>query len=143
MLTAIIDARADAERLHIVLSQLTAGAVDGLVRQVVLVARPGQDGIAAICEATGAEAAESFAAAGRLARFDLVLAAAAAFRFRDGWIAALEGQGAPAVVLGQSGGGLFSRAPAAVLVQRALLQQAADDVGALRRRLGLAVRRVG
>ena len=40
MLTVIIDARADATRLPALLAQLTAGAVDGLVRQVVIVAPP-------------------------------------------------------------------------------------------------------
>lgn len=143
MLTAIIDARTAPDRLHIVLSQLTAGAVDGLVRQVVLVAAPGQAGIDAFCAATGAETRASLAEAGRAARYDLVLAAGADFRFRDGWIRALEGQAAPAVVVGQGEGRLFRRVPLGVLVQRALLEQAADDVDALRRRLGLRVRRIG
>lgn len=143
MLTALIDARTAPDRLHIVLSQLTAGAVDGLVRQVLLVATPGQDGVEAFCEATGAEACASFAEAALAARYDLVLAAGADFRFRDGWIRALDGQGAPAIVVGQGEGGLFRRAPLAVLVQRALLEQAVDDIDALRRRLGRGVRRVG
>ncbi|MBL8772785.1 MAG: hypothetical protein JNK30_15490, partial [Phenylobacterium sp.] len=45
MLSVIIDARRDADRLPALLTQLTAGAVDGLVRQVAIVASPGQAGI--------------------------------------------------------------------------------------------------
>ena len=143
MLTVVIDARTKAERLPIVLSQLTAGAVDGLVRQVLLVAGESQAGIADLCEETGAEAHSTFAAAACAARYGLALALPADFRFRDGWIRALDGVQPPAVVVGQGTNGLFARPPLGVLVERALLEQGADDVEALRRRLGLRVRRVG
>ena len=143
MLTVIIDARTKAERLPMVLSQLTAGAVDGLVRQVLLVATDGQPGIADFCEETGAEAHPSLAAAAKAARAERLLVLPADFRFRDGWIRALDGEAPPAIVVGQGTGGLFARTPAGVLVERALLEQGADDVEALRRRLGLRVRRVG
>ena len=60
MLTVIIDARDDAERLPALLAQLTAGAVDGLVRQVLIVAAEGQAGIGDLCEETGAVLANPF-----------------------------------------------------------------------------------
>ena len=63
MLTVIIDARDDAERLPALLAQLTAGAVDGLVRQVVIVAAAGQAGNDDLFEETGAEAYSAFEAA--------------------------------------------------------------------------------
>jgi hypothetical protein len=143
MLTVILDARTQAERLPVILTQLTAGAVDGLVRQVLLVAPEGQVGLDALCEETGAEACATFAAAGAAARYDLVLVLPADFRFRDGWIRALDNQAPPAVVLGMGEGGLFSRRPTGLLVQRGLLQEGVDDIGALRRRLRLRVRRIG
>jgi hypothetical protein len=110
---------------------------------VLLVAPEGQVGLDALCEETGAEACATFAAAGAAARYDLVLALPADFRFRDGWIRALDNQAPPAVVLGMGEGGLFSRRPTGLLVQRGLLQEGVDDIGALRRRLRLRVRRIG
>ncbi len=65
------------------LAQLTAGAVDGLVREVLIVAGL-DDAIAAICEASGADrhnALETAAAGGRSAQ---VLVLPAGFRLRDG-----------------------------------------------------------
>ena len=143
MLTAIIEARTKADRLPVILSQLTAGAVDGLVRQVLLVAAEGQPGIADLCEETGAEAYSTLAAAAQAARADRLLVLPADFRFRDGWIRALDGAQPPAVVVGQGMGGLFERPPSGLLVERGLLEQGVDDVVGLRRRLGLRVRRVG
>ncbi|MBL8554195.1 MAG: cell wall biosynthesis glycosyltransferase [Phenylobacterium sp.] len=150
MLSVIIDARRDADRLPALLAQLTAGAVDGLVRQVAIVAAPGQPGIDALCEDMGADAHPTLPAAARAARADRVLALPVAFRLRDGWIAALEmhlaGGGTQAVVAGLKEGGLFSRAPSGVLVERRLLEECGDgvDVGGVRRLLGLrGGRRIG
>lgn len=143
MLTVIIDARKEAERLPMILAQLTAGAVDGLVRQVLIVAGEGQPGIADLCEETGAEAHATLAAAAQAARAELLLVLPADFRFRDGWIRALGGQAPPARVVGLGEGGLFGPRPSGLLVQRGLLEQGADDIAALRRRLGPRVRRVG
>ncbi len=143
MLTVVLDARTHAERLPLILTQLTAGAVDGLVRQVLLVA-PGSDtGLEALCEESGAETCPTFAAAAGVARYDLILALPAAFRFRDGWIRALADKAPPAMVVGMGEGGLFSRPPSGLLVQRGLLEQGVDDIVALRRRLPLRIGRVG
>jgi hypothetical protein len=149
MLSVIIDARAGAHRLPALLAQLTAGAVDGLVRQVLIVAGAGQAGVDALCEDMGAEAHPSLPAAARAARADRVLAVPADFRLRDGWIGALDahlsGGGADAVVAGLREGGVLSRTPTGLLVERGLLEQVADDVDLprVRRLLGLRGRRIG
>jgi len=149
MLSVIIDARAEAERLPILLAQLTAGAVDGLVRQVLIVAADGQAGIDALCEDMGAEAHATIAAAARAARAERVLILAPDFRFRDGWIAALDahvaGDGDRAVVVGLKPEGLFARPPEGVLVERGFLEQLADgvDLPRVRRLLRLRGRRIG
>src|SRR5688500_14779757 len=86
MLSVIIDARGEAEGLPALLSQLTAGAVDGLVRQVLIVAADGQPGIDDLCEDMGAEAHPTIEAAGAAARVDQLLILPADIRLRDGWI---------------------------------------------------------
>jgi hypothetical protein len=148
MLTVIIDGRAKADRLPALLAQLTPGAVDGIVRQVAIVAPAGAANLDLICEETGAEAHPTLKAAAQAARYERLLVLPADFRFRDGWIGALGGHlargGGDAVVAGLRDGGPFSR-PLGVLVQRGLLEQGVDDpqLDALRRRLGFAARRIG
>lgn len=148
MLTVIIDARTEAQSLPVLLAQLTAGAVDGLVRQVLIVAADGQAGIDDLCEETGAEAHPTIEAAGHVARADWLAVLPADFRLRDGWIKALEGHlargGAAAVVAGVSEGGLFSRQPYGVLLERRRLEgRHGADLKRLRRELGLRARRIG
>lgn len=92
MLTVILDARADADRLPAILAQLTAGAVDGIVRQVLIVAAADAPGIDALCEETGADAHPTIPAAAQAARAEWVMVLPADFRLRDGWIGALKGQ---------------------------------------------------
>lgn len=140
MLTVIIDARAKAEGLPLLLAQLTAGAVDGLVRRVLIVAA-GQHGIADLCEESGAEAHPSLAAAVGAARAEVLLLLPADFRFRDGWIRALDGQAPPARVVGLGEGGLFGPRPRGLLVERRLLEQGVDHAERLGRRIRL--RRIG
>lgn len=148
MLTVIIDARTEAERLPGLLAQLTAGAVDGLVRQVVIVAPAGDPEIAALCEDMGAGAAATLPAAAAMARAERLLVAPARFRLRDGWIGALSRQlaeGATSgLVVGQGDGGLFRRPPYAVLLERDGLKGGdGADLQGLRRELGLRPRRLG
>jgi len=148
MLSVIIDARTEAERLPALLAQLTAGAVDGLVRQVLIVAADGQAGIGDLCEEMGAEAHQTIEAAGAAARADRLLILPADFRLRDGWIGALDGHltrgGADAVVAGFSDNGLFGRRPFGVLVERGRLDgRRGADLQRLRRDLGLRARRIG
>lgn len=152
MLSVIIDARAGegdgAGGLASLLAQLTAGAVDGLVRQVLIVAADGQPGIDPLCEDMGAEAHPTLEAAGAAARAEQLLILPEDFRFRDGWIKAIEAhlaRGAqPAVVTGFSDAGLFGRRPFGVLLERSRLQgRRSADLQRLRRDLGLRARRVG
>jgi hypothetical protein len=141
MLTVVIDARSEADHLPMILAQLTAGAVDGLVRQVLIVAAPEQPGVAELCEETGAEAHATHATAAKAARAEVLLLLPARFRFRDGWIRALDGQAPPARVVGLGEGGLFGPRPRGLLVERSLLEQGVDHAERLGRRLGL--RRIG
>ncbi|MCR5875982.1 hypothetical protein LRS10_18610 [Phenylobacterium sp. J426] len=147
MLSVIVDARAEPRRLPGLLAQLTAGAVEGLVKEVFLVA-PHSEGVSALCEEMGAEAADTIEQALAWAKAELVLVLPADFRLRDGWVEALsdhlsEGRGAAAVEgLGEAG--LFSRRPYGVLVERAGVVRLQDpDLKRLRRQLGLRPRRVG
>ena len=143
MLTVIIDARGSDAGLPGLLAQLTAGAVDGVVRQVLIVAPAAQPGIDALCEETGAEPHPSIPAAARAARAELLMILPAALRLRDGWVGALNAHLAagakPARVAGLAGGGLFNRGPTGLLVQAARVggQQDGIDIQGLRRQLGL------
>jgi hypothetical protein len=148
MLSVIVDARQGARGLPALLAQLTAGAVDGLVRQVFIVAAEGEPEIDLICEETGAEAAPTLEAAAAVARADRLLVLPADFRLLDGWIGALDGHlaigGADALVQGAGVGGLFRRSPFGVLVERRRLDGGhGADLKRLRRVLGLRPRRVG
>ncbi|MFN9848501.1 MAG: hypothetical protein ACK56C_09030 [Alphaproteobacteria bacterium] len=148
MLTVIIDARTSAEHLPALLAQLTAGAVDGIVRQVLIIAAARQPGIQALCEETGAEAHTAIAPAARSARAEWIVVLPADFRLREGWIGALKGhlergQG-PALVQGWSDGGLFAQRPFGILVERSRLQTFEDaDLKGLRQSLRLGRRRTG
>jgi hypothetical protein len=148
MLAIIIDARTGAERLPALLAQLTAGAVDGIVRQVLIVAAEGQADIDLLCEETGADAQPSLEAAAAAARTDRVVVLPADFRLRDGWIGAIEAHlargGADALVQGLAEGGLFRRGPFGVLVERRRLDHGRGaDLHGLRRQLGLRADRIG
>jgi hypothetical protein len=148
MLSVIIDARARDGRLPALLAQLTAGAVDGLVRQVLIVAELEQPMIRDLCEETGADAYPSLDAAAAAARFDPLLILPGDFRLRDGWLgslnAHLSGGGGAAVVAGLAGDALFARRPFGVLVERRRLDgRHGADLDGLRRQLGLRARRIG
>ena len=141
MLIVIIEARDRTQGLPLLLAQLTAGAVDGLVRQVLIVADLATPMIADLCEESGADAHPTLQAAVSAARADILLLLPADFRFRDGWIAALDGQAPPARVVGLGEGGLIGPRPRGLLVERRFLQQGVDHAQRLRRRWGL--RRIG
>lgn len=148
MITVIIDARTEPERLPALLAQLTAGAVDGLVRQVVLVAASGQAGIADLCEETGADLQPTIETAAKDARADWLVVLPASFRLRDGWIGSITGHlgqgGREAMVQGLSDAGLFAPRPFGVLVERNRLTLGqGTDLKRLRRGLGFNPRRTG
>lgn len=143
MLSVIIDARGSDAGLPGLLAQLTAGAVDGVVRQVLIVAAAGQPGIADLCEEMGAEAHPSIPAAARAARADWLMVLPAGLRLRDGWLGSLKAHLAagpkPAQVAGLAKGGMFRPGPVGVLVEAARVHAAQDgvDVQGLVRQLGL------
>ena len=146
MLTVIIDARTQAAKLPALLAQLTAGAVDGLVRQVLIVAGTGQAGIEALCDETGAEAYAALDAAATAARAEWLMVLPADFRLRDGWISTLSGHvdRGPALIRGLADGGLFARRSFGVLVERARVAGVLGaDLKGLRRGLGFNPRRTG
>lgn len=148
MLTVIIDARDGDENLPALLAQLTAGAVDGIVRQVLIVAASSQAGIDALCEETGAESYSGISQAAEAARAEWIVALPSDFRLRDGWIGALKGhmergQGR-AVIRGLSDHGLFAPRRYGVLVERGRLTPGHHaDLKSLRRALGVNPRRTG
>jgi hypothetical protein len=149
MLTVIIDARPGDAGLPGLLAQLTAGAVDGVVRQVLIVAPPHRAGIDELCEETGAEAYPTLPAAAKAARAELVMILPSELRLRDGWIGALNAHlaagGKPALVAGLAGGGFLKPGPVGVLLERARVGDAQDgvDIQGLRRQLGLPRLRLG
>ena len=148
MLTVIIDAQNEVERLPGLLAQLTAGAVDGLVRQVAIVATSGHAEIADLCEETGAEPHPTIEAASAVARAEWIVVLPASFRLRDGWIGSLTGHlergGKGALVQGLSDHGLFAPRPYGVLVERSRLTTGRHaDLKSLRRALGFNPRRTG
>lgn len=136
MLSVIIDARAAPAKLPPLLAQLTAGAVDGLVREVLIVG-PREGLIDRLCEDMGAEAEPTLTAATQRAKGQIVLGLPADFRFRPNWIESLSGflaEGGKAAVV--SGLGAWLSAPVGVLVERDRGLDCADLAG-LRRQLKL------
>jgi hypothetical protein len=143
MLTVIVDARADATRLPGLLAQLTAGAVDGLVRQVMIVA-PREGLVEDLCEETGADTAATLSEGVQAARSDLLLIAPPDLRLRDGWIETVRRFVTDGGRAGRVAGlavGLFNR-PYGVLIERGRAVGHGDLAG-LRRQLGLGLRRIG
>lgn len=147
MLSVIVDAREAPRKLPALLAQLTAGAVEGLVREVFIVA-PHSDAVAALCEDMGAEAADTVEAALAWAKGETVLVLPAGLRLRDGWVEALSEHvatdGRDALVMGLAEPGLLARKPYGVLVERAHVVRLEDpDLKRLRRQLGLRPLRIG
>lgn len=144
MLSVIIDARASEQDLPALLAALTPAAVDGLVRDLVIVADPSPL-VSALCEETGAEIAGGLAEGATRARYDRLLVLPAAMRLKTGWIAALSDhlyRGGAAALLAGAGGGLFRPAPVGLLAFRNQVLAHADLQG-LRRGLGRGAVRIG
>jgi hypothetical protein len=119
------------------LAALTSAAVDGLVRQVLIVGGPA-DLLDVLREETGAELADNFGGAVAMSRSDRLLALPAALRLRSDWLARLgrhlrEG-GGDALLVGE--GGALSRRSYGVLIGKAAAAGlAAPDLKRLRRLL--------
>jgi len=147
MLSVIVEARGDGEKLPGLLALLTSAAVEGLVREVVIAGGGPEPLLAVLREETGAELASGLAPAIAAARSELLLVLSEAFRPKPGWVEQLglhlRGGGREALLIGE-GGGLLKPAPYAVLVGKAAAAGLAQpDLKRLRARLGRGARRIG
>lgn len=147
MLSVIIDAGEAPRGLALLLAQLTAGAVDGLVREVFIAGPVEPALLDALCDETGAEPAATVAAAVGRAKSQMLLVLPAELRLRDGWIRQIGDHlargGTGGVVVGL-GGGLLRPGPLGVLVERGRAASVGGaDLQRLRRALGLRPQRLG
>jgi hypothetical protein len=144
MLSVIVVATEEGERLPGVLAVLASAAVEGLVREVTIAGGGPQALLEVLREETGAELAGSLAEAAKAAKSELLLVIPAAWRPRLGWVEALalhlRGGGREAWLAGD-GGGFLKLAPGGVLIGRTKAQTLAHpDLKRLRRELGRAPR---
>jgi hypothetical protein len=139
MLSVIVEAGEDEDRVAGLLAALTQASVEGLVREVLLAGVRTPALRNALGDETGALATTSLAEAAGRAKADWLLVLPARIRFRDGWVERLKDHLAagprPAVIRGMREGGLFARPPIAVLARRTsvgagggLRQKGADRV---------------
>lgn len=136
MLTVVIPALNRAPELQGLLAVLVPAAVDGLVRQVIVVGQGSTDETADICEDAGAELVADFGEAAAGARYDKVLVLPVGMRLKPGWDTALGAhlaRGGQPVVLGGLRESWFRAPPVGVLTQRGDLA-GAGDFTALRRK---------
>ena len=138
MLTVIVETGEAAERLPGLLAAPSSAAVDGLVREVVIVGGPA-DLLDVLREETGAELADGLSAAIGAARSERLLFIPAALRLRSDWLAALgrhlrEG-GGEALLVGE-GGALSGRAYGVLIGKAAAAGLARPDLKRLRSHLG-------
>lgn len=140
MLSVIVVAEGEGERLPGLLTVLTAAAVQGLVRDVAIVGGGPPELLAVLRDETGVELFDDFRAAVAAARSDLLLAVPSAFRPLGDWqerlAAHLRDGGREAVLTGE-GGGFLKSAPSAVLIGKAKAAGLAHpDLNRLRHALG-------
>lgn len=136
MLTVVIPALNRAPELQGLLAALVPAAVDGLVRQVIVVGLGSTDETAGICEDAGAELVADFGEAARRARYDKVLVLPVEMRLKPGWDTVLGGRlarGGQPAVLGGLRESWFKAPKAGVLAGRDDLA-GAGDFTALRRK---------
>jgi hypothetical protein len=155
MLSVIIDTTDGEDRLAGLLAALTPAAVDGVIREVLVVDEARADAVAAevdvLCEDMGAEMAGDLASAIERAKSDWLLVLPADIRFHNGWIEQLTDHLASgareAILVGDAKGGLLAglgARPAGVLVSKAAAAGIRDpDLQGLRRKLGARAVRLG
>jgi hypothetical protein len=144
---SVIVTRGDPDRLAGLLAELTAAAVEGLVRDVQLVAGPDPALLEALCEATGAKVAADLGRAVDQARSDWLMVVPPELRMNDGWVERLHDHlrdGPGEARLTGAGGRLFRPAPHGVLIGRSkALASAEGGLQRLARELGRGARRLG
>jgi hypothetical protein len=142
---SVIVVPGDPAKLPGLLAALTEAAVEGLVRDVMLMAGEHPAVLDALCEATGAKLAPDWAQAVQSARSDWLLVAPPDLRLKDGWVERLglhlrDGVG-EARLVGTSPGWL-RRAPQGVIIPRAKAASAQGGPEQLARKLGRGARRL-
>ena len=146
MLSVIVTS-GDSERLIGLLAALTPAAVEGLVREVRIVAGPPAELMDLLCEETGAEPAADLKGAAAAARSDWLLVLPPELRLKEGWVERLGNHlrsGVREAVLQGEGGGLFRRGPYGLVVTRTAVSRLAHpDLQRLRRDLGRGTARIG
>jgi cellulose synthase/poly-beta-1,6-N-acetylglucosamine synthase-like glycosyltransferase len=144
MITVVIPTLNSAVELQALLPALVPAAVDGLVRDVIVVDDGSSDATLAMCEDAGAVVVTSFAGAADRARSDVVLALPAQMRLAPGWetrVGAHLGRGnKPALLRGVREG--WFKAPTTGVLAPAAWLKAAPDLASLKRRLGPAPARL-
>jgi len=138
MLSVIVTAEAASDRLPVLLAQLASAAVDGLVREVLIVGGGPAKLLEVLREEMGAELAPSLVMAISVARAERLLILPASLRLRSDWLESLgrhlRGGGAGALIVGE--GGPFSRRGHGVLIGRqAVAGLAQPDLKRVRRQL--------
>lgn len=142
---SVIVTRGDPARLAGLLAALTQAAVEGVVRDVALVAGDDPDLVEALCQETGAKLAPDFAQAVAAARSDWLLVTPPELRLRDGWVERLGDHlrdGAGEALLTGMGGRLFRAPPRGVVIGRAKAASAQGRPEHLARQLGRGARRI-
>ncbi|HEY2753786.1 hypothetical protein [Phenylobacterium sp.] len=145
MLSVIVEATDAGDRLPALLAALTSAAVDGLVREVLIVGGGPAELLEVLREETGAELAQDLAEAIRLARSERLLVMPATIRLRGGWLEKLGGHvrssaddalivGEGSAFMGRSYGLLMARTAASGLVR--------SDLKHLRGKLGRGAARL-
>lgn len=147
MLSVIVVAGNEGERLPGVLAALTSAAVQGLVRDVAIVGGRPPELLGVLRDETGAELFPDLASAIGAAKSELLLVLPAAFRPRSDWVEGLAAHlrdGGREAVLNGEGGAFLRPAPYAVLTIRAKAAGLSHpDLQRLRRCLSRKASRVG
>ncbi|CAN7175170.1 hypothetical protein LJR225_000374 [Phenylobacterium sp. LjRoot225] len=143
---SVIVTRGNPARLAGLLAALTGAAVEGLVRDVTLLAGDDPGLLDALCEETGAKLADDFGQAVAHARSDWLMIVPPELRLKDGWVERLgdhlrDGRG-EARLQGPSDGFLRPVAQG-VVVGRAKAASAQGGLQELARKLGRRAVRIG
>lgn len=145
---SVVVTRGNPAKLAGLLAMLTEAAVEGVVRDVILVGGEDPALLDALCGATGAKVAADLASAVASARSDWLLVVPPELRLMDGWVDRLNDhlrEGVREARLRGLREGFLRRAPEGVLIARAKLQAASVQAGPqqLARKLGPRARRIG
>lgn len=144
---SVIVTRGNPAKLAGLLAMLTEAAVEGVVRDVILVGGDDPALLDALCGATGAKVAADLKEAAARARSDWLLVVPPELRLQDGWVDRLNDhlrEGVREARLKGLSEGLFRRAPEGRVISRAKLA-ASVQAGAqkLAGKLGPGARRIG